>query len=105
MAFLWVASRLNHGVCQAELARRRAAGITESWPSPRLLLPEGGERVILRFCAIPVIHGCGHRYWGPLKEQRTLKLLSLRALSREELVLDSETVPKLTGKRRNRHAP
>jgi dihydrofolate reductase len=46
------------------------------------------------FIVQPVVWGRGPRYWGPMKEQLTLKLLSSKLLEDGELLLHYETVRK-----------
>jgi dihydrofolate reductase len=47
----------------------------------------------------PVVLGQGPQYWGPMKEQLTLKLLSSKVLEDGELLLHYETVRKKLSKR------
>ncbi len=62
------------------------------------IIAEGGPRLIHEFIrrdladdywflVMPVVYGRGPRYWWPLGEQRTLKLLSVSAMKYGELVL------------------
>jgi dihydrofolate reductase len=67
------------------------------------IIAEGGPRLVQEFLrrgladdywlvVMPVVYGRGPRYWGPMKEQRTLKLLSSKSLEDGELLLHYETV-------------
>jgi dihydrofolate reductase len=66
------------------------------------IIAEGGPRVIQEFMRLqladdywfivqPVVLGQGPRYWSPMKEQLTLKLLSSKVLEDGELLLHYET--------------
>jgi dihydrofolate reductase len=65
------------------------------------IIAEGGPRLIQEFMrqqladdywliVQPVVWGQGPRYWGPMKEQVTLKLLSSKVLEDGELLLHYE---------------
>jgi len=67
------------------------------------IIAEGGPRLIQEFLRRnladdywmimqPVVYGRGPQYWGPMKEQATLKLLSSKPLEDGELLLHYETV-------------
>ena len=74
------------------------------------IIAEGGPRLIQEFmrqkladdyCILmqPVVWGQGPQYWGPMKDQLTLKHLSTKVLQDGELLLHYETVRrKLTKK-------
>lgn len=74
------------------------------------IIAEGGPRLIQEFMrqrladdywliVQPVVWGQGPHYWGPMKEQLTLKLLSSKVLEDGELLLHYETVRKALTKR------
>jgi len=67
------------------------------------IIAEGGPRLILEFLrrgladdywmvVQPVVYGKGPQYWGPMKAQATLKLLSSTTMEDGELLLHYETV-------------
>jgi riboflavin biosynthesis pyrimidine reductase len=67
------------------------------------IIAEGGPRLILEFLrrgladdywlvVQPVVYGKGPQYWGPMKTQATLKILSSRTMEDGELLLHYETV-------------
>lgn len=67
------------------------------------IIAEGGPRLIQEFIrrgladdywliVMPVVYGRGPQYWGPMREQRTLKLLSSKGLEDGELLLHYQTV-------------
>jgi len=67
------------------------------------IIAEGGPRLVKEFLrrgladdywmiVQPVVFGRGPQYWGPMKEQQTLKLLSSKSLEDGELLLHFETV-------------
>ncbi|HLY76978.1 MAG TPA: dihydrofolate reductase family protein [Thermoplasmata archaeon] len=67
------------------------------------IIAEGGPRLIQEFIrrgladdywfiVMPVVYGRGPRYWGAMKEQQTLKLLSSKSLEDGELLLHYEAV-------------
>jgi len=67
------------------------------------IIVEGGPRLVQEFMrqrladdywliVQPVVWGQGPQYWGPMKEQLTLKLLSSKVLEDGELLLHYETV-------------
>ena len=69
------------------------------------IIAEGGPRLIQEFMrrrladdywliVQPVVYGRGPQYWGPMKEQLTLKLLSSKAMEDGELLLHYETFRK-----------
>jgi dihydrofolate reductase len=69
------------------------------------IIAEGGPRLIQEFMrrrladdywivVQPVVWGQGPHYWGPMKEQLTLKLLSSVVMEDGELLLHYETVRK-----------
>ena len=69
------------------------------------IIVEGGPRLVQEFMrqkladdywfiVQPVVWGQGPQYWGPMKEQLTLKLLSSKVLEDGELLLHYETVRK-----------
>ena len=69
------------------------------------IIAEGGPRLIQEFMrqrladdywliVQPVVYGRGPQYWGSMKEQLTLKLLSSKVLEDGELLLHYETVRK-----------
>ena len=74
------------------------------------IIAEGGPRLIQEFMrqrladdywiiVQPVVWGQGPQYWGPMKEQLTLKLLSSKVLEDGELLLHYETVRKALTKK------
>jgi dihydrofolate reductase len=74
------------------------------------IIAEGGPRLIQEFMrqrladdywliVQPVVWGQGPQYWGPMKEQLTLKLLSSKVLEDGELLLHYETVRKVLSKK------
>lgn len=67
------------------------------------IIVEGGPRLILdvirkdladeyRIIMQPVVYGKGPNYWGALSKQRTLKLISSKAMQDGELLLQYESV-------------
>jgi len=67
------------------------------------IIAEGGPRLIREFLRLgladdywvvmqPVVYGKGPQYWGPMKDQVTLKLLSSTAMEDGELLQHYETV-------------
>jgi dihydrofolate reductase len=69
------------------------------------IIAEGGPALIREFMRLkladdywmivqPVVWGQGPQYWGPMKEQLTLKPLSQKVLEDGELLLHFETVRK-----------
>jgi riboflavin biosynthesis pyrimidine reductase len=67
------------------------------------IIAEGGPRLIREFLrrgladdywlvVQPVVYGKGPQYWGPMKKQATLKLLSSSTMEDGELMLHYETV-------------
>jgi len=67
------------------------------------IIAEGGPRLIQEFLRRgladdywlvlqPVVYGRGPQYWGPMKEQQTLKLLSSKVLEDGELLLHYEAI-------------
>ena len=74
------------------------------------IIAEGGPRLIQTFMrqrladdywliVQPVVWGQGPQYWGSMKEQLTLKLLSSKVLEDGELLLHYETVRKALTKK------
>jgi riboflavin biosynthesis pyrimidine reductase len=74
------------------------------------IIAEGGPRLIQEFMrqrladdywliVQPVVWGQGPHYWGPMKKQLTLKLLSSKALEDGELLLHYDTVRKALTKK------
>lgn len=74
------------------------------------IIAEGGPALILEFMrrqladdywivVQPVVWGQGPRYWGPMKEQLTLKLLSSQVMEDGELLLHYETVRRALTKK------
>jgi dihydrofolate reductase len=74
------------------------------------IIAEGGPRLIQEFMrrrladdywliVQPVVWGQGPQYWGPMKEQLTLKLLSSQILEDGELLNHYETVRKVLTKK------
>jgi len=92
----WENSRIVHGdlgKILAQLKREKGGNI----------LVEGGPAVVnevLRrrladdywFFVMPVVYGKGPRYWGPMKEQNTLKLVEVRRGEDGEHMLHYEAV-------------
>jgi len=99
----WQNSRIMKGDLSkivAQLKREKGGNI----------IAEGGPRLIQEFMrqrladdywliVQPVVWGQGPRYWGPMKEQLTLKLLSSKVLEDGELLLHYETVRKALTKK------
>lgn len=94
----WASSRVLKGDLAkivAKLKREKGGNI----------IIEGGPRLIhevLRhnladdywFLVMPVVFGRGPRYWGPMKSQTNLKLLSASTMKYGELVLHYEALPE-----------
>jgi dihydrofolate reductase len=119
--FFWDYSRYLDGVDKVCLSHRLKS---PGWENSRIMkgdlskivaklkrekggniIAEGGPRLIQEFMrrrladdywliVQPVVWGQGPRYWGPMKEQLTLKLLSSKVLEDGELLLHYETVRK-----------
>jgi len=67
------------------------------------IIAEGGPRLVQEFIrrgladdywmvVMPVVYGRGPQYWGAMKEQRTLKLLSSKVLEDGEILLHYQTI-------------
>jgi dihydrofolate reductase len=123
--FFWDYSRYLDGVDKVCLSHRLKS---PGWENSRIMkgdlskivaklkrekggniIAEGGPRLILEFMrrrladdywliVQPVVWGQGPQYWGPMKEQLTLRLLSSKALEDGELLLHYETVRKALSK-------
>ena len=119
--FFWDYSRFLDGVDKVCLSHRLKS---PGWENSRIMkgdlskivaklkrekggniIAEGGPRLIQEFMrqrladdywliVQPVVWGQGPQYWGPMKEQLTLKLLSSKATEDGELLLHYETVRK-----------
>jgi len=123
--FFWDYSRFLDGVDKVCLSHRLK---TPGWENSRIMkgdlstivaklkrekggniIAEGGPRLIQEFMrrrladdywltVQPVVWGQGPQYWGPMKEQLTLKPLSSKVLEDGELLLHYETVRKALSK-------
>ena len=124
--FFWDYSRFLEGVDKVCLSHRLKS---PGWENSRIMkgdlskivaklksekggniIAEGGPRLIQEFMrqrladdywliVQPVVWGQGPQYWGPMKEQLTLKLLSSKVLEDGELLLHYETVRKALTKK------
>jgi dihydrofolate reductase len=45
-----------------------------------------------RIFVMPVVHGSGPHYWGPMSKQETLRLISVKTMPYGEIILHYETV-------------
>ena len=92
----WQNSRIMKGDLARIVARlRREPGknlIVDGGPSlARQFIPRGLADDYW-MAVWPVILGRGHHYWGSMRKQQTLKLLSVKTLKHGELLLHYETV-------------
>ena len=92
----WENSRVLHGDLGKILARlKREKGgniIVDGGPS---LISEVIDRKLADdywLVVMPVVYGRGHRYWGTMQKQTTLKLLSAKGTQDGELLLHYEAV-------------
>jgi dihydrofolate reductase len=92
----WANTRFMRGDLARVIARlRREPGkdiIVDGGPALIRELMQRGLADDYRIGMWPVVLGRGHAYWGRMRKQRTLKLLSVKTLPYGELLLHYETV-------------
>ena len=92
----WQNSRIMKGDLSRIVARlKREPGkdiIVEAGPSLIREFIQRGLADDYRIAVWPVILGRGNHYWGSTFKQQTLKLLSVKTLKNDELMLHYETV-------------